>query len=151
MALWIKDWDSAVPPAGQIHQPRFDTALALVRAGYEDLIALRDELSPGTHSWAIKTMPRKLRAPKYRYDDKAEFEAFRLVFTCGHDFFFQTGLIESVHVWPPEDRPAAEKIWRAGIRDAWQRLGRRFLETWEPKGPPPHRQRPWALEQFGEP
>jgi hypothetical protein len=49
MALWIKDWDSAVPPAGQIHQPRFDTALALVRAGYEDLIALRDELSPGTH------------------------------------------------------------------------------------------------------
>ena len=49
MALWIKDWDPAVPPAGHIHQPRFDTAVALVRAGYEDLIALRDELSPGTH------------------------------------------------------------------------------------------------------
>ena len=48
MALWIKDWDPAVPPAGHIHQPRFDTAVALVRAGYEDLIALRDELSPGT-------------------------------------------------------------------------------------------------------
>jgi hypothetical protein len=48
MALWIKDWDPAVPLAGQIHQPRFDTAVALVRAGYEDLIALRDELSPST-------------------------------------------------------------------------------------------------------
>ena len=49
MALWIKDWDPAVPPARHIHQPRFDTAVALVRAGYEDLIALRDKLSPDTH------------------------------------------------------------------------------------------------------
>ena len=49
MALWIKDWNPAVPPADHIHQSRFDTALALVRAGYEDLIALRDKLSPGTH------------------------------------------------------------------------------------------------------
>ena len=38
-----------MPPAGLIHQPRFDAALALVRAGYEDLIALRDQLSPTTH------------------------------------------------------------------------------------------------------
>jgi hypothetical protein len=49
MALWIRDWNPAVPPAKQIHQARFDTALALVRAGYEDLIALRDKLSPTTH------------------------------------------------------------------------------------------------------
>jgi hypothetical protein len=49
MALWIKDWNPAVPPADLIHQTRFDCALALVRAGYEDLIALRDELSPSTH------------------------------------------------------------------------------------------------------
>ena len=49
MALWIKDWDPAVPPAKHINQPRFDTAVALVRAGYEDLIALRDKLSPDTH------------------------------------------------------------------------------------------------------
>lgn len=46
MALWVKDWDPALPPAGQVNQPRFDAALALVRAGYEDLIALRDQLSP---------------------------------------------------------------------------------------------------------
>ena len=49
MALWVKDWNPAMPPADHIHQPRFDAALALVRAGYEDLIALRDKLSPTTH------------------------------------------------------------------------------------------------------
>ena len=49
MALWIKDWDPTVPPIDLIHKSRFETALALVRAGYEDLIGLRDNLSPGTH------------------------------------------------------------------------------------------------------
>ncbi len=49
MALWIRDFDPALPPAQQIHQARFDAALTVVRAGYEDLIAMRDALSPGTH------------------------------------------------------------------------------------------------------
>ena len=49
MALWIKDWDPAVAPADHLHRARFDAALDLVRAGYEDVIALRDTLSPGTH------------------------------------------------------------------------------------------------------
>lgn len=49
MALWIRDYSPATPPAALIHQARFDSALALVRAGYEDLIALRDALSPTTH------------------------------------------------------------------------------------------------------
>jgi hypothetical protein len=49
MALWVRDFDPAIPPAGHIHQPRFDAALGLVRAGYEDLITLRDKLSPTTH------------------------------------------------------------------------------------------------------
>jgi hypothetical protein len=49
MALWVKDWDPAVPPASLIHQARFTAALDLVRAGFEDLIALRDQLSPNTH------------------------------------------------------------------------------------------------------
>ena len=49
MALWIRDWDPALPPIDTIHKSRFQTALALVRAGYEDLIELRDNLSPGTH------------------------------------------------------------------------------------------------------
>ena len=49
MALWVRDYDPRVPPATLLHPPRFEAALALVRAGYEDLIALRDALSPGTH------------------------------------------------------------------------------------------------------
>jgi hypothetical protein len=48
MALWVDDWNAAVPPAGHIKKARFDAALALVQAGYEDLIALRDKLSPHT-------------------------------------------------------------------------------------------------------
>ena len=49
MALWVRDFKPNVPPAKLIHQARYDAALALVRAGYEDLIAMRDSLSPGTH------------------------------------------------------------------------------------------------------
>jgi hypothetical protein len=49
MALWINDWNPAIAPAAHINQPRFDAALALVRAGYEDLIGLRDVLSSDTH------------------------------------------------------------------------------------------------------
>lgn len=49
MALWIRDFNHGMPPAALLHQGRFEAALALVRAGYEDLIELRDRLSPGTH------------------------------------------------------------------------------------------------------
>lgn len=49
MAMWIRDYNPASTPVQHIHQPRFDAALALVRAGYEDLITLRDQLSPTTH------------------------------------------------------------------------------------------------------
>ena len=49
MALWVKNWNPAMPPDAHIHKARFDAALALVQAGYEDLIELRDQLSPTTH------------------------------------------------------------------------------------------------------
>lgn len=49
MALWIDEWNPSRSPADHIHAKRFATALALVRAGYEDLITLRDRLSPNTH------------------------------------------------------------------------------------------------------
>lgn len=48
MALWIRDFRPGVPAAALVHQGRLDSALALVRAGYEDLIELRDSLSPQT-------------------------------------------------------------------------------------------------------
>lgn len=49
MALWIKDYDPNLSPAQHLHAARFTAALALVQAGYEDLIDLRDRLSPNTH------------------------------------------------------------------------------------------------------
>lgn len=48
MALWVEDWDPALPPVKHVNQARFTSAMNLVRAGYEDLIILRDKLSPGT-------------------------------------------------------------------------------------------------------
>ncbi len=48
MALWVSNWNPALPPAELIQKTRFDAALALVRAAYEDLIVLRDRLSPTT-------------------------------------------------------------------------------------------------------
>ena len=49
MALWIRDFDSALPLSRHIHQRRFGAALQIVLAGYEDLIEMRDRLSPKTH------------------------------------------------------------------------------------------------------
>ena len=49
MTLWINDFDPSLSPAQLIHQTRFDAALSIVRSGYEDLIGLRDVLSPNTH------------------------------------------------------------------------------------------------------
>jgi hypothetical protein len=49
LALWIRDFDSNVPLVDLLHSARFETALGLVRAGYEDLIAIRNKLSPTTH------------------------------------------------------------------------------------------------------
>ena len=49
MALWIRDYDPVLSPAQQINRPRLEAAFAIVRAGYEDLIALRNVLSPATH------------------------------------------------------------------------------------------------------
>lgn len=49
MALWILDWNAARTPVDHLHPTRFALALALVQAAYEELIVLRDRLSPDTH------------------------------------------------------------------------------------------------------
>ena len=49
MVLWLHDFNPAKPAEQHLNRARFDSALALVRAAYEDLIDLRDKLSPGTH------------------------------------------------------------------------------------------------------
>ncbi len=56
MALWVKDY---VAGGTAINQPRYDDALGMVTAGYEDLITMRNTLSPTTHlvfhayDWAL--------------------------------------------------------------------------------------------------
>lgn len=49
LALWLRDFDAALSPAKLVHGVRFGSALALIRAAYEDLIEMRDKLSPQTH------------------------------------------------------------------------------------------------------
>ncbi|WP_326537080.1 SGNH/GDSL hydrolase family protein [Pseudorhodoferax sp.] len=49
LALWLNPYDAKKPAKQLLNQARFGTALAMVQAAYEDLIALRDRLSPGTH------------------------------------------------------------------------------------------------------
>lgn len=49
MALWVQAWDPGKPPEAHLNTQRFAMALALVQAAYEDLIALRNRLSPTTH------------------------------------------------------------------------------------------------------
>ncbi len=48
MALWVRDFDPNIPAAQHLIQARFDAALALIRAGYEDMIAFRDHFSEQT-------------------------------------------------------------------------------------------------------
>jgi len=48
MALWINPYVANATPVQLVNQPRFNAALAIIRAGYEDLISLRDQLSPNT-------------------------------------------------------------------------------------------------------
>lgn len=48
MVLWLNRYKPGMSASQMINQLRYTHALALVRAAYEDLIALRDALSPST-------------------------------------------------------------------------------------------------------
>lgn len=48
LALWLRDFTPGVPARNLVHAQRYAAVLALVRAGYEDLIELRDRFSPST-------------------------------------------------------------------------------------------------------
>ncbi|TDN42522.1 hypothetical protein C7389_1483 [Azoarcus indigens] len=49
LALWLRPFDATKSPKQLLNQSRFGTALAMVKAAYEDLIELRNQLSPSTH------------------------------------------------------------------------------------------------------
>lgn len=48
LALWLNDYRPGLSSNQLLNGPRFASALGLVRAAYEDLIAIRDAHSPGT-------------------------------------------------------------------------------------------------------
>jgi hypothetical protein len=48
LALWLRDFAPGVPARDHVHTKRYAAVLGLVRAGYEDLIEMRDRLSPDT-------------------------------------------------------------------------------------------------------
>ena len=70
-------------------------------------------------------MPRKFRAPKQRYDAKAELEAWSLPFECGVDYFRETGCVLPIDA-PPEDQAAAEQGFRAAAHPRGFVLARCF-------------------------
>ncbi|MFM1990362.1 MAG: hypothetical protein RJA99_3319 [Pseudomonadota bacterium] len=49
MALWVRDWRAGAPLDELFDRRRFSHALGLIRAGYDEIIALRDRISPETH------------------------------------------------------------------------------------------------------
>jgi hypothetical protein len=70
-----------------------------------------------------------------------ELEGWSMLFKTGHDFFddlLDIGVFHEHARNPPRDV----------IADAWCRLGNKFLENWQPDA---HREKPWALEELGEP
>ena len=96
-------------------------------------------------------MPVKRRNSKRQLNDAALLEIWRVTFQCGCDFFSeleQVGIAYPLHVFPPEARPKAEVKFMTAAEEAWKELGAAFLAEWQPSGP---RDKPWALEQFGEP
>lgn len=94
-------------------------------------------------------MPRKLRAPKQRYDAKAELDAWSLTFECGTDYFGETGFPLPHRVRPPEAQPAAARAFRSAAHAAWLGLGALYLQKRDADAQ--SRDIPWAQEQFGEP
>lgn len=80
-------------------------------------------------------------------------EAWTNVFHFGHDYLGDLepwGLRVPVlaHPLPGPEREAATEAWGRTAKAAWETHGRSFMATWKPDG---DRQRPWALEAFGEP
>ena len=82
-------------------------------------------------------MPTKRRRQS-RTARQDEVKAWRPMFSWGYDFFNDLG---------PFGLPTEAEA-RAAAPGAWRRLGKEFLRAWEPTEP---RDKPWALEEFGEP
>ncbi len=49
MAVWMREYDPSIQPWQHVSIPHFKPSLNLLKAGYQSLIALRDQYSPETH------------------------------------------------------------------------------------------------------
>jgi len=88
-------------------------------------------------------MPVKRRVPKGKIGPAAELAAWSELFETGYDFF---GDLEPLGFNGSSD---ADRASRAAAKEAWERLGGLFMQTWQPE--PNGRQKPWAFEEYGEP
>ncbi len=83
-------------------------------------------------------MPVKARRPKRRVTEAAELADWQDVFQTGYDFFDDLG-------WSHKEQTPE---FRAAVKEAWRRLGSRFMETWQATET---QEKPWALQEFGRP
>lgn len=85
---------------------------------------------------------------RQRLGTAAEFEAWREVFASGFDMFGDLepyGVLDPTSRIVPRDQlPAARDAFHEAAREAWGRLGARFLAETEDTSA-------WALERFGRP
>jgi hypothetical protein len=86
-------------------------------------------------------MPVKRHIAKRRISPEAELEAWEMMFSSGYDFFYA---LEELGY-------ASEAEARAAAPEAWARLGRAFLESYDRDGERAMHGTPWAEEQFGVP
>jgi hypothetical protein len=97
-------------------------------------------------------MPRRMRRAKLRIGEEAERKAWRMVFTCGHDYLRdleRAGVEINVAGARGADCTVKERDeFETAARAAWKRFGVEFMQWWD--SDPRHRD-PWAFEQFGEP
>ena len=70
-----------------------------------------------------------------------EVRAWADLFETGRDYFSALAPLG----FPGGD---GDRAARDAAGEAWGRLGRAFMATWQPTGA---RATPWALDQFGEP
>jgi hypothetical protein len=90
---------------------------------------------------------------RIRRDRRDEMAAWSEFFSIGADHFADLdaiGVVEPIRAFPlpGPDRDAAQAAFDRLARDAWRRLGRRFLDQFEPT---PGAIVPWALENLGNP
>ncbi len=88
-------------------------------------------------------MPVRARRPKRRTSEAADLEVWETLFETGMDLYSD---LESALRYGP--RSASE---HAVVREAWRRLGARFLAARREAAEQWVREVPWALETYGEP